>query len=275
MITLNVILLLSPLLIVSMITVELEWRRKERRIFAEREKERKVYLLKELEVQEDERRRVSQELHDETIQTLLAIANRANALGISGDDSMETVKNDIMWIKDTILQTIDDIRRICINLRPAALDNLGLIDSLRLIVDNINTEHTICSQFLIDGTEHKLSPQAEVMIFRVVQEALNNIKRHSNATKAVVAVKFDNECLTITINDNGKGFHIPKTLDMLATKRKFGLIGMQQRIISLNGTFRIYSRPGEGTSILIKINYESDIAGSNNVYSSSSSSKVC
>jgi signal transduction histidine kinase len=116
----------------------------------------------------------------------------------------------------------------------------------------MSKESGINTRILIKGNKRKLLPQAEVTIFRVVQEALNNIKRHSQAKKASVSLEFEEDSLKIMIKDDGKGFHPPRKFDRLAARGKLGLIGMRQRTDFLGGTFRIRSRPGEGTKLLIE-----------------------
>ena len=249
----NIILLLLPFLIVSIITFELEWRRKERKTFAEREAERRVYISKILESQESERLRIAQELHDDTIQTLLVIANRAQNLIPSSDGNMTEAKRNADWIRDATLQAVEDVRRTSLNLRPSILDDLGLVPALRWLVDRMNKESGINTRILVNGVKRKLSPQAEVTIFRITQEALNNIKHHSKAKEAVIDLEFATECLKMKIEDDGQGFRPPEKFERLITRGKLGLIGIQQRIDLLGGTFQIRSRLGEGTSLLIEV----------------------
>jgi two-component system sensor histidine kinase DegS len=248
----NIVLLLLPFLVVSMVTFELARRRRERKHFAERETERQIYISKILESQENERLRIAQEIHDDTIQTLLVIANAAQNLIPSGKGDMAEVKMKAEWIRDATLKSIEELRRTSLDLRPSVLDDLGLIPALRWLVDNMNEGSDINARIIIEGTKRKLLPQAEVNIFRVVQEALNNIKRHSNAKKAVVTLEFAPDCLKISIEDNGQGFRRPKKLDRLAARDKLGLIGMRQRIDLLGGTLKIRSKLGEGTLLLIE-----------------------
>ncbi|MDH5695631.1 MAG: sensor histidine kinase [Dehalococcoidia bacterium] len=249
----NMVLLLLPLFIVSIAAFELEWRRKEKKIFAEREEERRIYISKVFEAQDNERQRIARDLHDETIQTLLAVANSAETLVASDKKDISEIERNAAWIRDTTLSTADNLRRITLELRPSVLDDLGLVPALRWLVDRMNTECDIHTRIVVNGVERKLSPQAEVIMFRVVQEALNNIKRHSKANGAVITLEFAAEYLKITIQDDGQGFRPPKKIDKLADKGKLGLIGMQQRINFLDGTFQIRSRLGEGTLLLIKV----------------------
>jgi len=248
----NIAMLLLPLLIISLVTFELEWRHKERKNFLEREEERRAYLSKVFEAQEEERQRIARDLHDETIQTLLAIANGAETL-VSADNDSREVKRNAAWIRDTTLSTTDRLRKISLDLRPSILDNLGLVPALRWLVDHMNTESDIHARIIVNDVERKLSPQAEIIMFRIVQEALNNIKRHSKANEAVVTLGFNAEYLKITIEDNGQGFYPPEDIDSYAIRGKLGLIGMQERINFLGGTFQIRSRPGAGTSLLIEL----------------------
>lgn len=249
----NIALLLLPLLAIALATFDLEWRRKERNTLAEREEERRIYMSKVFEAQENERQHLAQDLHDDTIQTLLVIANRAQTLITSDDDNIGEMKRNAEWVRDAILQVIEGLRRISLDLRPSILDNLGLLPALRWLVDRMNSESDISTRILVNGVQRKLSPQAEATIFRVVQEGLTNIKRHSKAEEAIVTLEVATDCLRITVEDNGQGFYPPKEINRLADEGKLGLIGMQQRIDFLGGTFQIRSRPSGGTLFLIEV----------------------
>ncbi|MFP3975941.1 MAG: sensor histidine kinase [Dehalococcoidia bacterium] len=249
----NIAFLLFPLLVVSVLAIELNWRRRQRDILSEREAERQANVSKVFEAQEKERGRIAQELHDGTMQTLLGIANCAETLvaeRYEGNDGNE-VKRRATWIRDTLTQTVEDLRRITLDLRPSMLDRLGLISALRWLVDCTNQSSSVHTGLFVNGTERKLPTHAEDTIFRVVQEALNNIQRHSKATEATVNLEFATEFIKLTISDNGSGF--AKDIKDLASEDKIGLIGAQHRVKSINGTFEIRSTPGKGTTLLIAI----------------------
>lgn len=243
-----------PLAVVIIITLELRWRETQRKISAEREKERQIYMAQIFKAQENERQRIAQELHDDTTQELLVIANRAQDL-VSGDHSESTIKlrERAEWIRDAVLQVSEGIRRLGLDLRPSILDNVGLVPALRWLADRLNQEGEINTRVVVDGTERKLRPEAEVTIFRIVHEALNNIRRHSKASEAVVTLTFAPESLKITVQDNGKGFSLNETIGNLAATGKLGLIGMQQRAKSLNGACDIRSQLGKGTLVSVEI----------------------
>ena len=138
----NVLILLLPLLVILLVSFELAWRLKERKIFAEREAERQIYTSKIIESQENERKRIAQELHDDTIPALLVIANRAQTMVSLDNDDMKEVKESSEWIRDATLQTVEDVRRISLDLRPSILDDLGLIPALRWLVEGYGYEIT-------------------------------------------------------------------------------------------------------------------------------------
>lgn len=250
----NIAFSFVPLTVVLLITLELNWREKEKKISAEREKERQIYMSQIFKAQEDERWRIAQELHDDTTQTLLGIANRAQAVVTSdyGETASEG-RAHIEWIRDAILQVSEDVRRLSLDLRPSILDNFGLVPALGWLLNRLNQEDSIVTKMLVNGVERKLSSEIEVTIFRIVQEALNNVRRHSKASTVVLTLEFDPKSLIIMVQDNGEGFSLRETTGNLATKGKLGLIGMQQRVKFLGGTFDIHSEPGKGTLLSIKV----------------------
>jgi signal transduction histidine kinase len=233
----------------------MEIRRRDRRSLVAREEQRKVYLSKVYEAQENERRRLAQELHDDTIQTFLVIAKSAQNLTAANNGAKEEVGRNATYIKDTALQAIEDVRRLTFDLRPSILDDLGLLPALRWLVDRMNKESEIRTRMLISDTKSRLSPQAEITTFRIVQEALHNIKRHSKAKEAVITLEFSADALNMTIQDDGQGFIPPRKLSNLMAKGNLGLIGMQERIESINGKLKIHSKPSKGTLLSIKIPY--------------------
>lgn len=251
----NIIFLLLPFLIVSVVALELGWRRKEKKNSRDREAQAEFYMSKILESEEQERRRVAQELHDGIIQTLLVVANRAQKLISSAHGDTAEIRGNAGWIRDCALQAVEDVRRITLDLRPSILDDLGLLPALRWLVDRKSEESGISIRILIKGQTRRLSPQTELSVFRTTQEALNNVQRHSEATEAVVNLEFTEEFLKIAIEDNGRGLGYPDRFDKLAAKGKLGLIGIKQRVDLLGGTFEIQSRPEGGTRLLIGTKY--------------------
>jgi two-component system sensor histidine kinase DegS len=249
----NLALLLLPVLLVAIVNGERRWRESERRYFVERERERQAYIAKLVETEETERRRIALELHDETLQNLMVIANKSESLALSGTDERQIEGN--LWIKSEVLQTMDDLRRLSMNLRPSILDNFGLVSGVRWLVNNSNSMNGCHLDVTVTGEERKMSSLSEVTVFRVVQEALNNVQRHARAQNGTVSLEFEDDRLLLQVEDDGVGFRPPDRLAVYVAKSKLGIIGMEQRILSVGGDMRVDSSPGQGTRIWASVPY--------------------
>jgi len=253
----NAALLFLPVLLVAIVNGERRWRERERRYFAEREQEREAYIAKLVETQEAERRRIALELHDETLQTLMVIANKSESLAVGSTDAQQVQGN--LWIKQEVLQTMDDLRRLSMNLRPSILDNFGLVSGVRWLINNCNSQAGCQLEILIYGTERKMSSVAEVTAFRVVQEAINNIQKHAQAEVGQVILDFQDDRLLLRIQDDGVGFQAPGRLGAFVSESKLGVMGIEQRVISIGGEMRLEAHPGHGTRIWASVPYEPSV----------------
>ena len=210
----------------------------------------RYYLQQITRAQEDERKRISQELHDSTAQSLIAILHRLENLldrkTIPSSESQELKK-----IYEQIKGTLHEVRRFSRDLRPSILDDLGLIPALEWVTDQIKNEYGINTTLKILNASRRLTNEAELLLFRIVQEALRNIVKHARATSAEVTMEFQDNIIKLVITDDGTGFQVPENIDDLSKVNKLGLIGMQERVQLLGGTFRIDSAPGKGTKIII------------------------
>jgi two-component system sensor histidine kinase DegS len=250
----NILFLTAPMMIIGYISLQVRWRERERNVITEREKEKQFYLSRILKAQDDERKRIAQELHDDTTQILLVVATRAQTL-ISDNHfkSDSEVGNQLEWIKNTILHLSEDIRRISVELRPSILDDMEFVPAIESLVDSLEDNYGVETRFEVFGTVRELSQNCQTSIIRVVQEALTNIRRHSEATKAEVHLHFDSKGLLLTITDNGRGFIEKDTIRSPNDTKKLGIIGMKERVGSIGGTFDILSEPGNGTRIIISL----------------------
>jgi two-component system sensor histidine kinase DegS len=250
----NIVFAAVPLFIVTLTTLQLSWMARERNSMEEREVERQAYISQIFKAQEDERHRIAQELHDDTTQTLLVIANRAHGLLSSNNhENILETKKQIDWIHKMIIHVSDDVRRISLGLWPSVLDNLGLVPALRWLINELNQQGNPDTELLVNGETRKLPAEMELIIFRIVQEGLNNARRHSSATRAIVNIEFFEDSLDLTISDNGNGFFLPLKVGNFADKGKLGIIGMHQKCKLVGGDFNIYSKPGSGTKISVQI----------------------
>jgi len=246
----NLVLLFLPVAITLIASLEINLRIKERQVYIVRDNERRLGISRMLQNQERERRHFAQELHDVTAQNLVFINSQLDELTLNSSQF-----DKIKLIKDSLATNINDLRRICRDLRPSALDNFGFIEALHLLVNQLNKEAKIETKLIVIGDERKLSRQKEDNLFRIFQEGLNNIRRHSEATKAEIIIKFMSSVVQITIRDNGKGFDVPESIGLLLSEDKLGLVGMKERVDILRGTFKVESALNKGTVIDVFLPY--------------------
>ncbi|MFA4835747.1 MAG: PAS domain S-box protein [Dehalococcoidia bacterium] len=211
----------------------------------------RYYLQQVTRAQEEERKRIARELHDETLQNLIVISRQLEKI-TSSDALWEESLGVVRDLKKQIETAVQEIRRFSHDLRPSVLDDLGLLPALELLADDLEKQG-ITTTFKVVGKARRLSPEVEVMLFRIAQEAVRNIWRHAQATSAEMSIEFTDGTLRVSITDNGKGFRIPYRLGDQASLGKLGLVGMQERARLLGGTLKLNSKPGEGTTIIAEV----------------------
>jgi len=212
----------------------------------------RFYLRQSTRAQEEERKRISHELHDDTIQALVVLSRQLDALATSGKGLSKEAHQHLeeLWKQtDSILQ---GVRRLSQDLRPAAIDRLGLLPAVQWLASEVNKHSGIATKVNILGKEHRLSEEVAIALFRVTQEALRNVWRHSGATSAEITFEFSDKITRIIVSDNGKGFKLTGNLGDLAKHGKLGLAGMQERVQLVGGTISVQSEPGKGTTITVE-----------------------
>ena len=229
----------------------------ERETFARLEESRQSYLTGILKAQENERQRIAHDIHDDTMQSLLVAANRIHGLASAQNGELcQDSRREMAEVRDSLFDIIEGLRRQSQGLRPSILDSIGLLAAVRWLVEDLCKENTIDAEVIVHGTERRLHPEAEVIIFRIVQEALNNIRRHSGATEASVTLDFAPRDLKVVVSDNGTGFRVPASVSELAVEGKLGLNGMRQRAKLIDASFDIRSAPGQGTIVSVEAQFE-------------------
>lgn len=234
------------------------------------------YAMNLLKVEEDERRRIAQELHDEPIQVLTHLCRSISNL--SEDDNLsQSFKDSLLDILNTAYRCIEDLRNITRGLRPPMLNDLGLTTSLNKLVAQLQerSNNTVNARFILEGDEFRLQPEVELALFRIAQEALVNIERHSSANNATVVISFFSTGhipqVRLTVTDDGCGFKLPLTwettsgespnelsylpsiLPPLQHSKALGLLGMAERARSIGAYLKIDSIPQNGTCIVVTI----------------------
>lgn len=212
-----------------------------------------------IESQESERTRIAAELHDSLGQNLLVIQNHA-ILALDASSAQPEVRDRLNDISSITTQTITDVREIALNLRPYHLDKLGLTTSINSIIRRMSESSKTLFTSDIDPIDGLFSKEEESHIYRIIQEGMNNIVKHSQANEAIVSIKKGEAEVLVTIRDNGKGFEkarttIPKPDDAM---HGFGLIGLGERVRILNGNLNFTSTPGQGTLLLVGIPFRRD-----------------
>ena len=211
------------------------------------------YLHEITRAQEDERRHIAQDLHDSTAQTLIALMHQVDNLIIENTKLPVKATRSLKMLHKRIGETLQEVRQFSRHLRPSILDDLGLIAALEWLVDEFNKEHKIKSKLKIAGLKRRLPQEVELVLFRIVQESLNNAGRHSRASRAEVAIEFSEPNIRVSVTDNGAGFKVPRNLVNLSRLGKLGLIGMQERLQSIDGSLQLKSGIGKGTSVIAEV----------------------
>lgn len=211
--------------------------------------QKQMFGTKIIKAQEEERRRVSREIHDGPAQAMANIAFRSEVCERLLDTDVERCRRELIDLREQVRQCLRETRKIIFDLRPMTLDDLGLVPTLKRILDTLKQRTRIVPELKVLGEEKRLDAYIEVGLFRIIQEALNNIEKHAEANNVYVRVDFRLKMVTAVIEDDGKGFNMSEHVG----RESFGLMGMKERINLLGGELEIKSQVGQGTKILIKV----------------------
>ena len=211
------------------------------------------YTRQILTAQEEERKRIARELHDDTAQGLVALSRQLDALLSATDGDPERAKQRLLELRQITAQISQDVRRFSQDLRPSTLDDLGLLPTLEALTTRMSTDDHIDADLEVIGEKRRLSPEVELVLFRITQEALTNVRKHSGATEVLTTVEFGDGVVRIKVTDNGRGFTVPTRTDDLVETGKLGLTGMLERAHLAGGTVEVQSQPGTGTTVVAEI----------------------
>jgi two-component system sensor histidine kinase DegS len=212
----------------------------------------RFYIRQITRAQEDERKRIARELHDETAQGLIDISRRLDRLAMEETSVTGPSDTRLENLQERIEELLQGVRRFSRDLRPSVLDDLGLLPALEGLMADVR-QSNIEPLLLTQGSIRRLPPDAELALFRIVQEALNNVKKHSGASQVTVNVEFFAKRVRVTVHDNGRGFQQQSRMSDLATMGKFGMVGMEERAQLLGGCFAVLTGPGTGTILIADI----------------------
>ena len=212
-------------------------------------KEKQAFGLKIIEAQEEERRRLSREIHDGPAQMLANILLRSEIIErVLHENSVKAAIDELQSVRKMIRSSLYEVRKIIYDLRPMALDDLGLIPTIRKYIANLIDFHQIDIDFVFLGEEKRLNDKYEVALFRLMQESVQNAIKHANPTLIQVKLQIQKKNIIMIIKDNGKGFDVN-----IKNENSFGLVGMKERVDMLGGELDISSKQNEGTTVIIRV----------------------
>lgn len=210
------------------------------------------YVTAVTDSQEEERKRIARDLHDGTIQNLIAIGQRIElSREMLGEQSVDESRQQLTEVRTMVKESIEGIRQFSRDLRPLALEDLGLVPALQYLVGRLENDETITTHLNIEGDAAGLAQDLEVAIFRITQEALSNIRKHARATKVWVTVRFLPKQSLLEVRDNGVGFEVPENTTDLVRGGSFGLMGLEERANLFGGDISFQSAPAQGTIVRV------------------------
>jgi signal transduction histidine kinase len=204
--------------------------------------------------QEEERRRLARELHDVTVQDLIALSQQIERVDREIVREPKRAATRLHDLRPQVTAIIDGLRRQIHALRPLYLEDLGFVPGLEMLVQQTGQDHQLATDFAVTGDiDSWPSLPIQVSAYRIVQEALQNVVRHAQATRVVVSLHLAPDHLLLRVTDNGCGFEVPNRPYRLARDGHFGLLGMKERAQLHGGTLQIESQSGQGTTILVRL----------------------
>ncbi len=213
--------------------------------------ENQVEILKGIE---EQRRRLAQELHDGAIQDLVVASHQVKDIvdGTYGKLPGQ-VRERLLELRVFIMEVITDLRGITQELRPAILDDMGLVPALRWVADRVAVGGKLQGEVKIVGETRRLPPDVELALLRIAQEALSNVRRHADASTVMLTLEFRQDSVAMSVTDNGKGFEVTVPPGSLGRAGQMGLVGMYERAELMGASMDLRSEPGRGTSLRVVI----------------------
>lgn len=218
-----------------------------------RQADLKAYAAHVVRVQEEERQRISRELHDGTIQSLSLLYRRLDALQRDRHLLSPSLSEGLIKARETAEEVVSELRDFTKTLRPPILDDFGIVTSVRKLLADFTERTKVKNQLKVVGETRRLPADTELSLFRITQEALWNIERHAKATGITVTLSLTKHEARLKVVDDGVGFSMASFPHDFVSSGKLGLLSIQERAELLNGKLEIQSSPGNGTSIIVSI----------------------
>ncbi|MFH1169094.1 MAG: PAS domain S-box protein [Chloroflexota bacterium] len=214
----------------------------------------RFYVQNITRAQEDERKRIARELHDDVAPPLLLLIQRLDSATTDTRNRLPAPLEEMLEkLRLQAIDSLEGVRRCAQDLRPPILDDFGLIPALQWVAEGLEKHYGIKVRVETSGELVGLSDEVQVLLFRIAQEALSNVRKHSGAAAAVVKLESGDREVRISIIDNGCGFVLPAQAGAFGEDGKLGITGMHERALLLGGTLKVKSAPGKGTEVVVSV----------------------
>lgn len=220
---------------------------------------RKIRRTEYIKTREEERQHLARALHDDIIQELVLLTHPLKDIaGCTYGTIPRGAQEHLADLVALVEQAINKVRGFIDDLRPDILHDMGLVSALRWLTHRLTTEYNVHAEVRMLGEERRLPSDTELALFRIAQEALNNIRKHACASEAMVTLEFGEGEVAMSISDNGRGFELPTPLSHFGKQHKFGLMGIVEWIQIVGGEYKIDTAPGKGTIVRVKTSMQSN-----------------
>jgi PAS domain S-box-containing protein len=213
----------------------------------------RAYIQQITRAQEEERKRIARDLHDDVSPDIIILMQKLDNLTSTQRLKLSTVRESIEEVRGQAVKALESLRATAQGLRPRIIDDVGLVAALEWIAEELERDQKIQTRVETRNMERVLSPETQILLFRIAQEALNNIRKHARASMVTIRVEGGENNITMTVTDDGQGFEAPGKIEGMVSAGRLGLMGMHERARLLNGTLQIKSAPGKGTEVTVKI----------------------
>jgi PAS domain S-box-containing protein len=212
-----------------------------------------AYIQQITRAQEDERKRIARDLHDDVSPGILILIQKLDNLAATQRLKLATVKEKLQDFRGQAVEALEALRATAQGLRPRIIDDLGLVAALEWIGEELEKDQPIQIKVEAAGMKQALPPETQIVLFRIAQEALNNIRKHAQASLVTIRLEGGEKDITMTVADNGQGFDVPGRAEDMVSAGRLGLMGMYERARLLNGNLQIKSAPGQGTELIVTL----------------------
>ncbi len=213
----------------------------------------RAYIQQITRAQEEERKRIARDLHDDVSPDIIVLIQKLDNITSTPKPKIMEVRAGLEEVREQAVKALEGLRATAQGLRPRIIDDLGLVAALEWIAEELERDQKIRISVETKNMDRKLSSETQILLFRIAQEALNNIRKHARAARVMIKLEGGDKEIKMTVTDDGQGFKAPEKIEGMVSAGRLGLMGMHERARLLNGTLKIKSAAGEGTEITVRL----------------------